>query len=73
MALLKAASEYVSFQGGNLIEGYPIVPKMKIMPDVFGWTGVVNTFDRAGFTACPTTSRSRKIVRLAVRPLKRDR
>jgi len=64
--LLKAAGEFVKSQGGKLLEGYPVIAKMKSMPDVFAWTGVVETFQQAGFAECQSKSKGRKIMRKRV-------
>jgi GNAT superfamily N-acetyltransferase len=64
--LLQAASRFVRSRGGRIVEGYPVIPKMTDMPDVFAWTGLPATFARAGFSACPTASKSRQVMRLTV-------
>ena len=61
--LLKAAAEFVRGQGGRIVEGYPVIVSMDRMPDVFAWTGAVPAFEKAGFRECPTTSKSRKVMR----------
>jgi GNAT superfamily N-acetyltransferase len=62
--LLKAAADYVREQGGTVIEGYPVEPKMKNMPDVFAWTGLPSAFHKAGFVECARRSPTRPIMRL---------
>lgn len=63
VALLKAALRFVKSQGGSIVEGYPVRPPAKGLPDVFAWTGVLAAFLKAGFQEMPAWSESRPIVR----------
>jgi GNAT superfamily N-acetyltransferase len=65
-ALLKAAARHVRNQGGKLVEGYPILPSKGSMPDAFAWTGLLGSFEKAGFEECARPSATRRIVRRAV-------
>jgi GNAT superfamily N-acetyltransferase len=63
VALLKAAAKHVRQQGGKLIEGYPVVPSKNSMPDAFAWTGLLASFEKAGFKECARPSATRRVVR----------
>lgn len=61
--LLKAAVDYAGTFGAKIIDGYPIEPKEKKMPDVFAWTGILSSYLKAGFVEVERHSPSRPIVR----------
>lgn len=63
VSLLTAAVEYARAHGAAIIEGYPIEPKGKLMPDVFAWTGILSTYLKAGFIEEKRHSPARPIVR----------
>lgn len=65
--LLKAAVEFVKERGGAIVEGYPMEPKKGRMPDAFAWTGIVSSFERAGFEECARGSPARPIMRFRIR------
>jgi GNAT superfamily N-acetyltransferase len=60
--LLRAASDYVSSQGGKIVEGYPSVTAKKL-PDPWVWTGVLPAYLQAGYKVVKRPSASRAIVR----------
>jgi GNAT superfamily N-acetyltransferase len=62
--LLQAAAAYAMQQGATIVEGYPHEPKKADTPDVFIWTGVAETFLRAGFTEAARYAGARPIMRL---------
>jgi GNAT superfamily N-acetyltransferase len=62
--LLRAAVDYAGAHGAEIIEGYPIQPKDKSMPDVFAWTGILSSYLKAGFREEKRHSPSRPIVRI---------
>jgi GNAT superfamily N-acetyltransferase len=62
-ALIRAACAHVESLGGRIVEGYPVVPKKSQLPDVFAWTGLATTFQRAGFFEAARRGESRIIVR----------
>jgi GNAT superfamily N-acetyltransferase len=68
--LLRAAIDYVSSQGGKLVEGYPIEPKKDQMPDVFAWTGLASGFRKAGFVEVLRRSETRPIMRYTIKKSK---
>ena len=63
VGLLKAAVDYAESFGADVIEGYPVEPKDKKMPDVFAWTGILSSYLKAGFVEELRYSPSRPIVR----------
>ena len=68
--LLRAAVDFAARRGGTIVEGYPVEPSMEKMPDAFLWHGVPSAFRAAGFKEVLRRSRSRPIMRFAVRGLR---
>jgi GNAT superfamily N-acetyltransferase len=66
VALLRAASEFAASQGARIVEGYPVEPYSKKIPDVFAWTGTVAAFRVAGYQEAARGSPKRPIMRLVV-------
>jgi GNAT superfamily N-acetyltransferase len=64
--LLKAAADHVRRNGGELLEGYPVEPRTRALPDAFAWTGLARAFRAAGFEEVARRSPSRPIMRLTV-------
>jgi GNAT superfamily N-acetyltransferase len=62
-ALLNAAKKYVKSNGGKILEGYPVEPKLDKMPDAFAWTGISDAFETAGFKEIARRSETRPIMR----------
>jgi GNAT superfamily N-acetyltransferase len=65
--LIKAATEFAAKHGAKIVEGYPVEPTMAKTPDPFVWTGVPSAFRKAGFKEVARRSKTRPIVRRAVR------
>jgi GNAT superfamily N-acetyltransferase len=66
--LLGAAIEYVSKHGGKIVEAYPVESKGGRMPDAFAYTGLVSTFQKAGFVEVARHSeKSRPIMRYVIK------
>lgn len=63
--LLKAAVNYVSEQGGKIVEGYPVDTK-KDMPAAFIYTGTAAAFQKAGFVEVARRSEKRPIMRYSI-------
>jgi len=61
--LIKAAVEYCRLQGGNIVEGYPAVPYNDRVPAAFLWTGVPESYLRAGFKTAEQRSKGKQIMR----------
>ena len=61
--LLRAAAEFAFEHGAPAVEGYPVVPKLDAMPDVFAWTGIEASFEKAGWKRAGAWSETRPIDR----------
>jgi GNAT superfamily N-acetyltransferase len=66
-SLLEAAVEHAAKCGARLVEGYPYDTGGRRLADAFVWFGLAPTFERAGFTEVARRSKSRPIMRRAVR------
>jgi GNAT superfamily N-acetyltransferase len=66
VAMLNAAKTFVADKGGKIIEGYPVEPRTRSMPDVFAHTGVAAAFRKAGFREATRRSPRRPIMRFEV-------
>ena len=66
VALLRAAVEFARKRGAKMVEGYPIAPKTKPMPDAFAWTGLEGAFLKAGFKEVARRSATRPIMRFSI-------
>jgi GNAT superfamily N-acetyltransferase len=66
VGVLTSAVEYARNQGARIIEGYPIQPKVDHTPDIYAFTGMVSTFEKAGFKEVIRRSKSRPIMRYFV-------
>lgn len=71
--LLRAAVEYAGQNGAKLVEGYPQDLGGKKLPPPFVWTGVLGTFERAGFKEVLRRSKTRPIMRKTTSKSKRAR
>lgn len=67
VGLLKAAAAYAGSQGAKIVEGYPVQPSQPSWPDAFVYTGLPSAFLAAGFKEVLRRSKSRPIMRKAVR------
>jgi len=65
--LLRGAVSYAASRGARLVEGYPTAPRGGL-PDVFVWTGLPGSFEKAGFREVARRSPTRPIMRRTVRP-----
>ncbi len=61
--LIKAAVEYCRLQGGSIVEAYPAVPYGDKVPAAFLWTGVPESYLRAGFEIAVQRSKWKLIMR----------
>ncbi len=61
--LLKAALEFARKKGAKILEGYPVEPKKRKMPDVFLYHGLASAFRKAGFKEVLRRSETRPIMR----------
>ena len=62
-ALIEGAVEYVSNQGGKVIEAYPTQPSRDRLAPVSSYMGAPAMFERAGFVECVRPSKSKVIMR----------
>ena len=62
-ALLDAACAWVKSQGGRIVEGYPIVPRKDLVPDMTAWTGFPRAFEQAAFVQVARPTETRAIYR----------
>src|SRR5688572_3092104 len=65
--LIRGAVDHARSRGARMVEGYPVVSSTGKMPDAFAWTGLPSAFERAGFREVARPSRSRRIMRKAIR------
>jgi GNAT superfamily N-acetyltransferase len=63
VALLKGVAMYAKANGIKILEAYPAIPTQGKLPDAFAWTGLMKTFERAGFEIVDKTSKNRPMVR----------
>ena len=61
--LLNAVIEFSRKKKAKILEGYPTVPYSKNIPAAFAWTGIPQSFLKAGFTEVARRSKSRPIMR----------
>ena len=61
--VLRAAVDYAVRNGARIVEGYPIEPKKDSAPDIYAFTGMLSTFQKAGFVEIVRRSESRPIMR----------
>jgi GNAT superfamily N-acetyltransferase len=64
--LLEAAADYARRRGGRIVEGYPVEARGKVA-DPFVWTGLASAFRQAGFAEVARRSKTRPIMRRAIR------
>lgn len=62
-ALLAAACDFAADHGAEAVEGYPIDPLGKRYANAFAWTGLMRTFQKAGFTEIDRRSEKRPLMR----------
>jgi GNAT superfamily N-acetyltransferase len=60
--LVKAAVKYARSQGAEVVEGYPVEPKVAY-PDAWAYPGYVSAFEKAGFSVAKRWSKVRPIMR----------
>lgn len=65
--LLKAAVAFAKKNGAKIVEGYPQDLKGKKLPDAFVWTGLLGSYEKAGFAEAARRSPGKPIMRKVVR------
>ena len=66
LRLIKASIDYAHGCGGNIVEGYPVEPRKRKMPDIFVYTGLASAFVKNGFTEVVRRSETRPIMRYTI-------
>jgi GNAT superfamily N-acetyltransferase len=70
--LLRAAVEYAHSHGAQVIEGYPVEPRVdadgNLQPATYRHMGYVSTFRKAGFREVVSPDKGRRIMRYSVSP-----
>jgi len=64
--LLKAAVDYTTEQGANIVEGYPVEPKKGRTLNGFAYTGLASAFRKVGFVEVIRRSETRPIMRYVI-------
>ena len=62
--LIQAAVEYARSRGGKIVEAYPVDPLAGKFDSGGAFTGLIDTFRKAGFTEAARRSKRRAIMRL---------
>ena len=62
--LLTAAVDHARRSGATIIEGYPVDPMGEEMPGAWAWTGLLSTFEKAGFDEVARRKDKRPFMRL---------
>ena len=63
VAMLEEACDFAASRGAECLEGYPVEPRKKSMPDLFAFNGIAATFLEAGFHEVARRSATRPIMR----------
>lgn len=63
IGLLEAAVNYIQTLGGEIVEGYPLVPIKEKIPVAFAWTGFESVFKSVGFVEVERRVEIRPIMR----------
>lgn len=61
--MLKGVIALCKTMGAKILEGYPVIPYSTKMPAAFAWTGILASFERAGFSKVKSWSKARPIMR----------
>jgi GNAT superfamily N-acetyltransferase len=69
LGLLRAAVDYAASQGAEVVEGYPVEPKLDAQGQLsyevsYRFMGFVSTFEKAGFKEVTPPDSQRRILRL---------
>jgi GNAT superfamily N-acetyltransferase len=63
LALIEAAKDFVRKQQGNVLEGYPIIPRSEKVECGSAYTGILSAYQNAGFKEVARYSATRPIMR----------
>jgi GNAT superfamily N-acetyltransferase len=61
--LLESVIKFCKYNGAKIIEAYPQEPYNSNIPSAFAWTGILSTFEKAGFEVAERRSKRRPIMR----------
>ena len=61
--ILLSAVDFAKKSGAKIVEGYPYDPGQSDLPPPFVWTGLVTSFEKAGFKEVARPSKTRAIMR----------
>ena len=61
--ILKNVISHAREKKAKILEAYPIIPYSDQMPAPFAWTGIISSFEKAGFSVAKKWSKSRPILR----------
>jgi GNAT superfamily N-acetyltransferase len=61
--ILQAAVAYAAENSATIVEAYPVIPKKEQAPDIYIYTGLFSTFEKAGFIEVCRRSALRPIMR----------
>jgi GNAT superfamily N-acetyltransferase len=64
--LIQAAIDYARSRGAKIIEAYPVDPETSIVDRGEAFTGLINTFRKAGFKEAARRSKRRAVLRLKI-------
>ena len=62
--IISKVVDYAFANGAGIVEAYPVVSKTDKMPDVFAWTGIWKSYEKAGFSVVKKLSETRLIVQI---------
>jgi GNAT superfamily N-acetyltransferase len=65
--LIKKAADFAFHNGATMVESYPLISKGKNIPDVFAWTGIEKSFQKAGFKTVHQPNENRLIMRKSIK------
>ena len=71
--LIRAATDFARQRGARIVEGYPVEPKERRMPDLFAYTGLASSFRKAGYKEVLRRSPTRPIMRRTLREARPSR
>lgn len=66
LALIRAAVDHAARHGAQIVEAYPIAPRSEQAPEMYLFTGLLSTFQEAGFVEAARRSASRPIMRCVI-------
>ena len=65
--IIRNAVKFCKKQGAKIVEAYPVEPYSGNIPAAFAWTGILSSFEEAGFKEVARRSRTRPIMRYLIK------